>query len=158
MLVTYRLWEPRSLACSTDPTLQWMFVPSREYDRPCQAWVRNMVFDTNTSIVKTSKLFINFHMPTNVPINLRLDQVNNFNIFGTRVKRLPTFEMTVQLGRLFFLAGKAYYEENECIEDTSVNWSAKLWNHWIDMPVETLDRHASILEPCQARAHQYSSF
>lgn len=80
-----------------------------------------MVFDTNTSIVKTSKLFINFHMPTNVPINLRLDQVNNFNIFGTRVKRLPTFEMTVQLGRLFFLAGKAYYEENECIEDTSVN-------------------------------------
>ncbi len=39
-----------------------------------------------------------------------------------------------------------------------MNWSAKLWNDWIDIPVQTLDRHGSILEPCQARAHQYSIF
>jgi hypothetical protein len=77
-----------------------------------------MFFGTNTSIVKTSKLFVNFHMPTNVPINVRLD---NFNIFVTRVKRLPTFQITVQLGLLLFLTGKAYYEENESIEDSSVN-------------------------------------
>ncbi len=80
-----------------------------------------MFFGANTSIVKTSKLFINFHMPTNVPINVRLDQVNNFNIFVTRVKRLPTFQISVQLGLLLFFAGKAYYEENESIEDSSVN-------------------------------------
>jgi hypothetical protein len=61
-------------------------------------------------------------MPTNyMPINVRLDQVNNFNIFVTRVKRLSTFQITVQLALLLFLAGKAYYEENESIEDSSVN-------------------------------------
>lgn len=80
-----------------------------------------MFFGTNTSIVKTSKLFVIFHMPTKAPINVRLDQVNNFNIFITRVKRLPIFQITVQLGLLLFLAGKAYYEENESIEDRSVN-------------------------------------
>lgn len=56
-----------------------------------------------------------------MPINVRLEQVNNFNIFVTRVKRLPTFQITVQLALLLFLAGKAYYEENESIEDSSVN-------------------------------------
>ncbi len=47
-----------------------------------------MFFGTNTSMVKTSKLFVIFHMPTNAPINVRLDQVNNFNIFVTRVSNL----------------------------------------------------------------------
>ncbi|CAM6019511.1 unnamed protein product [Sphagnum balticum] len=59
-----------------------------------------MFFATNTSVVKTSKRVVNFHMPTNVPINVRLDQVNNLNIFVTRVIRLPTFAITVLSGLL----------------------------------------------------------